>query len=388
VRIAGEIRWILNLESDRRNAFSYRDEAHLEELLDDLKDLFQHLYLQEINTEIIQGASDMIIVTDARDHIVSVNGRAEQMLGLSSADYAAPGAGPLHIGALFSSPDAAELVSRGQPITPTPFTLVNLKTRNPREVILTRHDLPEDFGRKVVFGQDLSTMRRLEDLEAVRGAFFEIALQTRTPLSLIAHSLRRLERRVAPEDAKAIGKAIRQLHGLDLSYERLLRYDDSMGASSLELTPVDLGELVAAVKEGLPIPTEEESRIRLNIASDLPPVMADRFHLTFVFETILSYLLRTLPEDDDAHIDVTINPQDANVVMRIAGAAPPIPSAPTDESSLLAARARAEIALGEGVIRRLMDRHGGTYDRVQAGGEECEFHIRLPLPAPSEEAHA
>lgn len=372
--VAGKICWILNLESQHLSGFSLKEQRKLERLVCELQSLLTKIYLMQLGNEVIRGASDMIVVTDAQNRILFLNNKAEKILGISLGDLQEPVETRPAIEGFVLASQTGDLVGGG-PINDAPFVLLNRQTKQETEIILSRRDLGEDFGRKVIFGQDFSTRRRLEELEAIRGMCVEIATETRTPLSLVDHSLRRLSKRVDQESAAAIDRALKQLRAVDMSYERLFLYDDSL--LPFRSDSIDLSKIVVTVVEELPIAKIDAERIRMDIAPNLPAVTADRYQLSFVLETILAYFLRCLPEDEAAVVTLAITACGDEVIVRISGVLPPH-AFDAAENALLA-RARAEIALGESVLRRIMQRHGGKYDRTQRPDQLWEFNLSLSI---------
>jgi signal transduction histidine kinase len=233
-------------------------------------------------------------------------------------------------------------------------------------VLLTGRQLPEEFGRKVLFGQDLSVMERLQELEAMDGLFYEIASQTRAPLSMLAVWLKRLRTDATEREVDILDKATRQLHKLEITYDRMLLYDDRAGLIPFTPAPLDMAELLeTALGE---FTDAERQAIRRDIPAVLPRVRGDIYQLSFIVETILSFLLRFAPEDEPVGIALSAAP-DGGVDMVIRGRLPAHAPAP---------RAEVELALGERIIRRFVDQHGGRYDPPKAGREHACFRLWLP----------
>ncbi len=272
--------------------------------------------------------------------------------------------------------------------------------------LLSGRRLAGELGRKVFFAADLSVRQRLEELETIRAMSYEIATQTRTPLSLIASWLRRL-RSVAPEATEMLDKALQQIRKIGITYDRLLLYDASRGVLPHDPVRLDIGRVLAeALKE---FPAAERASIGIRVepttegpaeASDgfiarvhrdgsgLPRLRGDPYRLTFMFQTVISYLMRFLPPEERVVVELSAGRDDGALDIAIKGFIPP-PPADADEggpaSRPYLARARTDVALGEGILRRFIAEHGGEYiasDLMRPGnGRERVFRIRLPVGA-------
>jgi hypothetical protein len=87
----------------------------------------------------------------------------------------------------------------------------------------------------------------------------------------------------------------------------------------------------------------------------------------------LSYLLRFLPEDE--RITLRLYRVDSTLHIVIKGVVPE--HAVEGEADDPAAGLLAEVSLGQHVIERFVQQHGGTYEPPAAGGD-AEFRITLP----------
>jgi len=99
--------------------------------------------------------------------------------------------------------------------------------------------------------------------------------------------------------------------------------------------------------------------------------------LSFCLMTVLSYLLRFVPEDD--RIRVELSHSDGAVHITISGVLPEIPERPTGSlDRVTLSKTVSEIELCEPILQRFMVNHRGTMRRYRLQDERTVFHLTLP----------
>ena len=83
---------------------------------------------------------------------------------------------------------------------------------------------------------------------------------------------------------------------VELPYERVLLLRDKAGTLPCNKRRLDIIRLVDETLAELP--EAEQSRIKKEIAAPIPYLRGDPCQLAFIVRTIMSYLLRFLPEDE------------------------------------------------------------------------------------------
>jgi PAS domain S-box-containing protein len=374
IKIKDKIWWILNIEDARLNAFTNDDQRILEHICSDVKFVLDHLFDFYILDEIIHGASDFIIITDTTGNIVQLNPAAEYGLGIENDE-----AQGRSIGSFLPDADRARFVIESRKVAPEETELV-AKDGNLLTVLLSGRLLPEEFGRKVFFARNLMALRRLEELETISRVLYEIAAHARTPLSLASGWLSRIKGDLAKRSndignirhiADVVDKAMRQLKKVELPYERVLLTTEKSGGLPYNGRLLDIVRLVDDTVAELP--EADQSRIDKEIAGSLPHLRGDPRQLAFILRTILFYLLRFLPEDE--RITLRLFRVDLTLHIVIKGVVPE--HAVEGELEDPAAGLLAEVSLGQHVIERFVQQHGGTYEPPAAGGD-AEFRITLP----------
>ena len=371
IELDGKTRWLLNVEDQVENAFSEEDKEALQDIVDEARSILEHIFQHFFLDEFIARASEAIFLTDMAGRVVRSNEAAARLLGSPN---------PAEIeGRRFKDFLAEE--DKGIPDVDRkgiPILCRLIKSDGQPVEVLLSEALHEAFGRKVFCAKDLSLMQRLEELEAVGDMFREIAIQTRTPLSMLFTWLRRL--RDKTEDASTselLERAIRQLRKIDLTYERLVFCDVKEGAIPYNPVRLDLQRVLDTVMDELP--HSDRERIAVDIRSRLPHLRGDLFQLTFMFQSILTYLLRSVPIDE--RIPVSMEASESGVAIRITGFAPSkgMEAASPAPDRLAETRTRMDIELSENTIRRFIEeKHGGCYTRRSMKNERMEFLITLP----------
>ena len=132
----------------------------------------------------------------------------------------------------------------------------------------------------------------------------EIASQIKTPLSLAftwLGKLRQLE--IPPRAADLLDKTAKQLHKVDLTFERLLFYERHKSIAPAERSLFDIPVLVEKIRQEMP--DLEASRIEVTTGADVPSVSGDIFQIWFCLESLLAYLVRFVPEDGKVSVDIS-----------------------------------------------------------------------------------
>ena len=370
VQVLGQINWLLNLEDKRLNAFSPSDIEALDRVIHEIEITLQQIFHNITFEQIFAVASDAIVLTDFEGAIRRCNPAAEDMLGISEATAAGRS-----IGDFIPDQEMAEWV-----LSNNVLTRQRIRIRAPdgdeRSVFVTGAALPDEYDRKVVFLDDIASRDWQRDLYSIAGVLGEVAAETRVPLSLAANLMRRVSRRISESPLHdAVDAAVLQLRKVEITYDRVLFACDREKMPHVGWTHLDVEYLIAQAVEQLP--REEREETDTTIAAGLPAVRGDAYQLGFVLQSILNYLLRDKPPDERMTVAADLK---AGVVrIRICGPHVEEPPAATDVLEAAELEARASVALGEPVIRRIVeDTHNGYYRRRRSDDDHVIFEITLP----------
>ncbi|WP_376964156.1 PAS domain-containing protein [Azospirillum sp. A26] len=388
ISLDGQVRWILSIEDRQENAFSTSERAELISLFGSIRSFLENLMRYCMLYELLRVSQDLIVVTNDDCRIVEINPAGARMLGCPKQDVVgkdlqsflkATGEGVPQLRVDNFVPTKAELrvpIEDGAGCEPGGHAAGQAVT-----VLLSGRKMP-DFGRRVFFGREWGDYRRYARSDDIKDMFHEIVNQTRPALSLVAGTLSRLARKAQSEDwGREIPRMMRYLRRMDMPFDRLLLYNHGEGAVPYVPVRLSMRQVVQEIVGSLPVIDAEA--VVLKLASTDGIVRADPYQMSFVIETILSYLLRNLP--DEARVTVGFRQEGDDLVLGIEGPLPTEPAAESEDgtvdagTALARARLRAELALGEATIRRFVQRNHGAYRPPEPSAEIASFEIRLPL---------
>jgi PAS domain S-box-containing protein len=372
IKIHGKIVWLLNLEDCRFRAFCQEDQKTLDRIIHEVEFFLESLFTRTTLEEVLEVSHDGIVVTDLEGRIQSINPAAARMLKLTATD-----ARDRSFSDFVDDPSTKEVIRSQNPINAGTQKLVDARGA-PLKTRMSSRDLPTEYGGRVFFLEDLKHVERLENREATQGALYEIATQTRMPLSLASSLLRKLERSAEEVQRELVGKALRQLSKAEVIFERLMLYGDASIPHHRTNAIVDIRELLDYVREQLPAADAEA--VRAQGLDGVPAVNGDVYQLTFVLQSLVNYFLGFRPADEDIVVEAIRDGSD--IWISVTGVVGDDYRAKMEGDHVdPCLTARAEVALGEQVLRRFIENnHGGTYQppcRRPDGRETA----RIGLPA-------
>lgn len=366
----GKVRWLLNIEDVLESAFSKDEEELLGTLVKEIEPLLGRLCRGYFLASAFEKSTDAFLMTDSSGNIVEANRASADLLGFSTpAELRRP------VKEIFADEKAASAVTTVQRTSPTRM-LLRGKDGSQVPVLLTSADLPEQIGGKFISAADLTLQERLEKLEGLGEMFYEIAIQTRTPLALAQSWLSRLSRETNDTVAvDVIGKTLQQLNKVQITEDRLALYDaDRRALVPTRKTRLDVAVQLKRVLVGFP--ESERAKVDVSDGARLPYVLADPTQISFVFQTILSYLVRFLARDE--RIEVRFSHSESWVKVRISGSLPSDNGA-ASEAEQKRARARFDMALGAPVIRAFLENHAAKYQGQPSDDARACFTIDFPV---------
>jgi PAS domain S-box-containing protein len=374
---SGELFWLLNIEDPRKNAFSKDEEMGLVRLVDEVRVFLERSWLRIFLDRCLLSTSDAVWVTDDQGKISQTNPAARRLLKLSEEDLAGR-----DLADIFRDREIAKGLIEATKMPNVKIGLID-RDGNFVNVLLSKFRLQEHFGTNVYVAKDLSAQERLEELQYLGKMYFEIATQTQTPLTLIFGWLERLGRNTKDETVREIlDRSMRQLRRIELSYNRLSLYDKnriSEPAFPYNEVLCNINEIWKIVEEDFP--QNELKRIERNPDGGDRFILGDLFQLSFCFETILSYMIRFLPEDQK--IQVQVSASENKIEVKFVGIFPGLKTeSDGDGFRGKIARTLFEMALGEEIITEFINKHRGNYSGAKWTGDRIEFSITLP---PAEE---
>ncbi|MGD1876302.1 MAG: PAS domain-containing protein [Kiloniellaceae bacterium] len=370
IRIMGDTVWLLNLEDARLNAFSIEDLKALQHIIEDIETTLETTFRGIILDEIIKVASDGIVITDADDRIRLANPSACALLKLDRKEDQSR-----KLTDFIVDEEMRHVLSRGKQIAPS---RAELQTSEGSRVsaLVSGSVLPEEYGRRVIFLKEMEAIEWRRDSRAISAALSEIIAQTRTPLSVAATLLNRAKRSIQDDAGRLlVEQALHQISRAEVAHDRVTLCGDSEAEQKKASLPLD--RLIKKSLNDLGVKVTRE--VDLSIDGSLPRIRGDAYELTFVIESILSYLLRNKPLDE--RIKVHASPAEGSIELTLAAeTGQTSEEAPLDSWEESEQQVRAEVALGESAIKRfIVEHHKGRYERRKAASGEENFTIQLTV---------
>ena len=159
------------------------------------------------------------------------------------------------------------------------------------------------------------------------------------------------------------------------------------GKVVLSLTPLDLAALVRSCVATMPQPARELGR--LEVVVEPVWVLGDAVRLEQIVGNLLSNAVKFTPAEQPIRIEVHREGEQAVLSVSDAGAGIRADLLPLVfdlfvQAEVAADRSTGGLGIGLTLVRRLVERHGGTVKATSAGpGKGATFTVRLPAVAPA-----
>jgi PAS domain S-box-containing protein len=392
------VRWIINVEETTENAFSENETQWLGEVANEVGGMLESIGTLQFHTECFRNTAEATIVTDAELNIKKANPAAARLLGYDdcrqidgslkdlladSLDYERirnsrdRDLGEFRLRLNAQRPNLATLLAgieiearaldRDERVPGSDSSIQAASDAlSTVTAVISRTQLPDELGGSIFVLKDSGAMRDTVQREMLNQATYEIAAQTRTPLSLAMAALERLGR--SSEFREPIAKIVRQLGRVKHGYVKLALGNPGVALCASNAR-VDLRAELEAGLYGLP----DDLRSLVHVTEGLPVVLVhgDHFQIGLLIETLLSLLLRSAPEREA--IDVVLR-ADSGFAELIFSAFMPM-HADDETASKQRSEFKGELALCEPLITRLAESNSAQFTQRVLD----ENHIALAL---------
>lgn len=375
IEFDGKVRWMLDITDTKRAAFSDEEIDNLKAVVQEVASSLDNLVAMYRFTSAFSKTSDAVIITNDQNVIRQVNAAAVSLLGYSSADEAKAAGNSLadHIEDM-SHLNAMDFIQSKE----VKLKRIGNSDQDTVPALISAFELPYEIPGNVYAAKDLTHFNRIKALENLGRVFYELAIQTETPISLIFSWLRRLERRenLTDETRDLVGKITGQMRKVRITFDRLILHEKGASLEAGDKIKINLETELQRSMDDLPDADRKHIEIiKDKEISELPYIYADPYQISFVFQSILSYLLGMCPTKKK--IVVKFAREDKRLYVDLSGFAP-VPKQINDDVSIEIARIQTDIRLGEEVIRKFVENHDGYY-RLDREGNSLAFHIELPI---------
>jgi two-component system phosphate regulon sensor histidine kinase PhoR len=329
---------------------------------------------------VLSNMADGILVTDGEGKVIMINQAAEKIFQLSP-DKAL---GHTFIEVVHDH-EIGDILQRCLNTREQQTGLVEIEPgKQFLGVIAT--PLSEQSG-SVVLLQDLTKLRRLETVR--RDFITNISHELRTPvasLKVLAETLQE-----GAIDDPAVAKDF--LNKIDIETDRLAQMVNELGELSriesgevsLEVAPIDIGEVVARAVGRLKAQADRAGlSLVVDIPSDLPEVLGDKERVEQVLVNLLHNAIKFTPSGGSISISAKIEGDDIQVSVADTGVGIPADDLPhIFERFYKADKARASggTGLGLAIAKHVVEAHGSKIWAESIEGKGATFTFTLPTAA-------
>lgn len=219
---------------------------------------------------------------------------------------------------------------------------------------------------------------RQEQLQATGRLAAEIAHQLKNPLGIINNAAYTLQRTV--KEGKTITQQIRIIREEVERSDRIIT--ELMGYARLTEGQVEklsiTEELDRAIDQVFPPGAKYEVRIRRDYGAALPPLLAQRGHLTEVFVNLLQNSREAMDGRGEIEITATYS-DDYAIVVTIADNGPGIP--PDKQNKIFEPYFTTKekgTGLGLAIVKHNTELYNGTVSVESEAGKGTTFRVKLP----------
>ena len=241
----------------------------------------------------------------------------------------------------------------------------------------------------LVILRDLTDVRRLETVR--RDFVSNLSHELRTPLASLRVVMETLQDSVLddPEATQRfIGRAVQEVDTMTQMVEELMELSKiESGRVPLRLQPVAVPVLAALPLERIQDQAERSQiQISVDIAPDLPPVLADQQRIEQVISNLLHNAIKFTPAQGEIWLSAHLNEHGDQVIMAIKDTG--IGIADTDipriferfyKSDRARTRGQSGTGLGLAIARHLVEAHNGRIWVQSREGKGSTFYFSLPV---------
>jgi PAS domain S-box-containing protein len=371
---SGDLFWLLNIEDHRVNAFSVEEIKSLESLINQFSVFIERAWLSNFLHMSMKETSDAVIAINFHGNITFINRAATDLLGYDENALLGE-----RLRRLLVDKNMEKFIIETSKIPNTSVTFLT-KQNTEIKLLLSKFRLHEEFNTNIIIAKSLELQNRLEELNYLKKLYSEIAFQTKTPLTLVFSWLNKLKRKIVGKEVHdTIDKIFRQLSKVELTYDRLALYDKD----KTEEPDFPYNQMMVSIKEiwqhiCQSFPHGELERVHFDCKDENISFFGDLFQIIFCFETILSYLMRSIPGEEKILVKGSI--KDRRLQIRIKGDMPKIVNDQNfTDISYASGKTLIDLALGESIIRQFIGNSGGVYYKPEINKEKIEFNFNFPL---------
>ena len=362
-----KVRWIIDVEDERWNAFSEEERRWLGETTREVAGFLQRLSTLNFLSECLDCTSEPMVVVDANHVVKRANPAAAELFGVATAKDVKG-----DLASMFDAEGDMRSILRLPDGYLGEFAVRRQDGNRSLQVDISRKPLPEDIGGAIYVFKDLRPIRRALELELMERTAYEIALETRTPLMYAVSALERVVRDETPMPPATADRVLKYLYRTKHAYTKLAMFNPSVRSSPGPTRSIDLWAEVLAIYRSLP--DEMRALVQIECGNNTARIAGDCFQIAFVLETVLMFFIRTAPEE--LPVAVSVQSNDGFTGISIEGFLPhdwPM-AGDVDRNEAM----QSELRLAYPLIMELLRKNQGRYNQERLAGDRVRYSVKFP----------
>lgn len=222
------------------------------------------------------------------------------------------------------------------------------------------------------------TLVRVRSLAAVGKAVSEIAHDMKTPLMAIGGFAKQVFEKLEPDnpDRKKLGLVIQETAHLESMVREMLDFGKPV---ELQFIEIDFNELVSdSVRVAQPMAKENGVELETNLARSLPSVVLDAPRVKQILSNLITNAIQASHTGDRVRVCTRLN--SLGIVLEVADHGEGI--AKEYHESIFHpffSTKREGTGLGLGIVKKIVETHGGEVSFSANQEKGVTFTVRLPL---------
>lgn len=378
IRVGGAVYALLNIEDSKENAFAPEEVDALRLVLSEVETVIERFRNDQLIAATYDATPAAVWIIDNGGNVRKANPAAQDLVGFTEGEQVGKS-----LVTFFKDKEIGKAVVKARDPVSREVTLVN-RSGVPTNVLLGGSQLGADFaGECIITARDLRGHKRTQEIEFLDQIFYEVATQVKTPLALSFSWLRRLMGNSDTFAQDVLEKTLQQLKRAEITYDRLALFEGGADITPYHEMPLDVGRILQSTLSEFPT-FECDCVVCEGAEESMPLIFGDPYQLSFVFRSLLSYLLRF--ETDRGQIRLGMHVEGEVIAITASGPYATVTGSQPlrRESDQALLYAISEIALGEKVIKKFISNHRGKYYEPKVAGDVINFRIELPIPAKTE----
>ena len=396
--------WLINIEDTHTDFLNEEERRELARITEHIEFVVNSMMDRVTYDHAVNETNDGIIITDANGDIRMANPASLKMLKYGNQS----GLVNKNITDLFVIRSMGTYFIKEDFKDSHKVDLRQYQGTDTLTVLLSKLELPDEISDKYFVFKSLETEKHLANLEVIDELVGNVAMQIKTPLSLMQGMLNRLKSRA--RDSRAAGidhyveRSRRLLKNIELTYDRLAYSEAITAPTTQNYSYVYLGREFERINAELCAEDDDDidpqlldddvtdctarasdnSIIDLQLQGESRPVFGDRHQIRFVCHSLVAYLLRNLPVDEKIRVELDTRDNAVRTLLLASVPAAQGDLKLRDDQDL--DRIKSEIAFGSTAVERIIKNHGGAYENPQFSQDTGQLTFEFVLPLATAEA--